>query len=89
MIEACRHEDALEVVVSDSGDGIPPDLVPHVFETFRRGSPARGGGTGLGLAIVRALARANGGDAWYASNGARGSSFAVRLPAVGLGERGV
>ena len=82
VIEARRTNGALEVAVSDAGDGVPAELVPYVFEKFRRDSSAPGAGAGLGLAIVRGLARANGGDAWYRPNGTRGSVFAVRLPAA-------
>ena len=81
VIEARPADGELELVVTDAGDGVPDELVPHVFEKFRRASSDGGGGTGLGLAIVRGLARANGGDAWYAP-GKNGASFAVRLPAA-------
>ncbi|MGW1001351.1 ATP-binding protein [Streptomyces sp. NPDC002520] len=52
------------VDVEDDGPGIPPDLLPHVFERFARGDSARSratGSTGLGLAIVQAVAAAHGG----------------------------
>jgi two-component system OmpR family sensor kinase len=56
--------------VSDDGPGIAPDLLPHVFERFARGSTSRSrhnGGTGLGLAIVRAVVAAHHGTVDVAS----------------------
>ncbi|MGW1199357.1 HAMP domain-containing sensor histidine kinase [Streptomyces sp. NPDC002536] len=70
--------------VEDDGPGIPPDLLPHVFERFARGDASRsraGGGTGLGLAIVRAVVDAHGGTVSARSGPRRGTVFTVRLPA--------
>jgi PAS domain S-box-containing protein len=81
-IEARRSHRWVEVSVTDSGDGVPGDFVPRLFEKFAQAGRIRSGaGTGLGLSIVRGLARAQGGDAWYepAEPGAR---FCVRLPAA-------
>ncbi|GAB4544774.1 MAG: ATP-binding protein [Anaerolineae bacterium] len=77
------HEVWLEV--SDSGEGIPPDQLPYVFDRFHRADPARSratGGTGLGLAIVRAIVEAHGGQVSAASQGVpgQGSTFKVCLP---------
>jgi len=67
--------------VSDTGPGIPPDHLPHVFERFYRSEPARGtGGTGLGLSIVQAIARAHGGEVAVESEPGRGSRFTLTLP---------
>jgi signal transduction histidine kinase len=56
--------DGVELHVSDSGAGFPPDFLPHAFERFRRADVARAeGGTGLGLAIVEMIAQAHGGRA--------------------------
>ncbi|HET7619342.1 MAG TPA: ATP-binding protein [Vicinamibacterales bacterium] len=73
-----------EIVVSDSGAGIPRDFLPSVFEPFRQadGSPTRlHGGLGLGLAIVRQLVEAHGGSITVDSAGeGLGATFTVRLP---------
>jgi signal transduction histidine kinase len=73
----------MELSVADSGVGIEPALLPHVFDAFRQGKSEAGGvgGLGLGLAIVRELVRAHGGDVQAASAGpGAGSTFTVRLP---------
>ncbi|MFF9013110.1 sensor histidine kinase [Streptomyces sp. NPDC014870] len=75
------------VEVEDDGPGIPPELLPSVFERFARGDAARtrhgrgdgAGSTGLGLAIVRAVAVAHGGDVEVSSRPGR-TAFVVRLP---------
>ncbi|MFJ9816071.1 ATP-binding protein [Streptomyces sp. NPDC101151] len=69
--------------VEDNGQGIPPDLLPHVFERFARGDSARSrstGSTGLGLAIVQAVAAAHGGAVTVDSVPGR-TVFTVHLPA--------
>ncbi|MPY36680.1 HAMP domain-containing histidine kinase [Streptomyces adustus] len=73
------------VDVQDNGQGIPPDLLPHVFERFARGDSARSratGSTGLGLAIVQAVATAHGGAVTVDSVPGR-TVFTVHLPALG------
>jgi two-component system, OmpR family, sensor kinase len=68
--------------VVDQGPGIAPDLLPHVFERFARGSASRSrqnGSTGLGLAIVHAVVTAHGGTVAVASRPGR-TEFAMRLP---------
>ena len=74
----------VRLTVEDSGAGIPPDHMPHVFERFYRTDRARSrdaGGAGLGLAIVRATAEAHGGRVEARSEGAgRGSVFTIILP---------
>jgi len=73
-----------EFQVSDTGQGIPPDFLPHVFERFRQGTRATRGarrGLGLGLALVRDFAEAHGGSVRVTSEGLqRGSTFTVTLP---------
>ncbi|MFF8937781.1 ATP-binding protein [Streptomyces paradoxus] len=71
------------VDVEDNGQGIPAELLPHVFERFARGDSARSratGSTGLGLAIVQAVAAAHGGAVTVDSVPGR-TVFTVRLPA--------
>ena len=74
----------VQLQISDSGEGIRPDVLPHVFERFRQGdsSPTRHhDGLGLGLAIVKNLVEMHGGSVTAASDGeGRGSVFTVRLP---------
>ncbi|MGW2636543.1 ATP-binding protein [Streptomyces sp. NPDC001348] len=73
------------VDVEDNGQGIPPDLLPHVFERFARGDSARSratGSTGLGLAIVEAVATAHGGAVTVDSVPGR-TVFTMHLPALG------
>ena len=72
----------MEVRVVDTGSGIAPEDLPHVFERFFRGDAARGhdGGVGLGLAIARLIVEQHGGTITAASEPGRGSTFRVRLP---------
>jgi signal transduction histidine kinase len=72
---AVRRNGAVELAVSDAGEGFPDDFVEHAFERFTRGAGGRSGGAGLGLSIVRAIARAHGGDAT-----AQGATVRVVLP---------
>ena len=74
-----------EVVVVDHGEGMPPEMVAHVFDRFYRGDPARareGGGTGLGLAIAHWALRAMGGDLTVASEVGSGTRVTLTLPAA-------
>jgi PAS domain S-box-containing protein len=73
--------DAMEIMVSDRGQGISPDDLPHIFEKFRRGSGASNvPGTGLGLYVSRAIVEAQGGELLATSRVGQGSRFTVVLP---------
>ena len=81
----------MEISVRDTGIGIAPELLPHVFELFTQAerSPDRSqGGLGLGLALVRSLAELHGGSVEAHSEGIdRGSLFTVRLPRLMMGDK--
>ena len=80
-IEAHRRDDAVEVAVSDTGEGIPPEALERVFDPFWRGDPSRSGsGSGLGLALAKRIVEALGGDIRVESSPSAGSRFAVVLP---------
>jgi len=74
----------VELLVRDTGPGIPPDELPLIWERFYKGDPARRrtGGAGLGLAIVRAIVEAHGGRVDVESEPGRGTTFRVTLPAA-------
>lgn len=69
--------------VSDTGPGIGPDDLPHIFERFYRTDQARGQGKGfgLGLALARSIVEAHGGKITVHSEPGKGSSFTIMLPA--------
>ena len=69
--------------MTDSGDGVPPEIQPHIFERFVRGDSARtsaAGGAGLGLALARWIARAHGGDVTLVRSSEEGATFEAVLP---------
>lgn len=79
-----RFDAAVELVVSDDGQGIEEAFLPHAFDRFRQADATTTraqGGLGLGLAIVRQLAELHGGTVRVSSDGpGRGATFVVRLP---------
>jgi DNA-binding LacI/PurR family transcriptional regulator/signal transduction histidine kinase len=76
-VDSRAAEDALIVTVRDAGIGIPPDVLPHVFEPL---FSTKGFGVGLGLAIVRGIVEQHGGNIELDSQAGRGTSAVVRLP---------
>lgn len=86
VVTARRQDDPPGVVLSveDTGEGIPAEDLPHVFERFYRvdrSRSRRSGGSGLGLAIAQQLVEAHGGRIWAESEHGRGSRFSFFLPA--------
>jgi signal transduction histidine kinase/CheY-like chemotaxis protein len=81
-----RVNSHIEIVVSDTGVGIRPDFLPHVFERFRQadaGPTRQTAGLGLGLSIVRHIIEMHGGSVDVASDGeGKGATFRVRLPVM-------
>ena len=84
QIRSQRVNSHLEIIVSDTGQGIPADFLPHVFDRFRQAdqkTSRQHGGMGLGLAIVRHLVELHGGTVRANSEGeGYGSTFTVMLP---------
>ena len=85
-VELRRWNGHVEIAVSDTGMGIAPDFLPHVFDRFRQADSSitrMQGGLGLGLAIVRHLVEVHGGTVRAESEGeGKGARFTVRLPVV-------
>jgi signal transduction histidine kinase/ActR/RegA family two-component response regulator len=87
QVRLARADSHLEMVVSDSGIGIEPGFLPHVFEPFQQetdGSMRRHSGLGLGLSIVRHIVELHGGEINAASAGpGMGSTFTIKFPMLG------
>lgn len=84
-IALAKSETDAEIIVKDSGIGISPDFIPHVFDRYRQADThsKRQGGLGLGLSIAQRLVDMHGGAINAESEGAdRGATFIVRLPLV-------
>jgi two-component system, CitB family, sensor kinase len=88
-VELLQDGTTLHITVADSGDGVAPDFVEHLFTEGTSTKPDSGipGGRGIGLALSRQISRALGGDLWLASPGnaeltLRGAEFIARLPGV-------
>ncbi|MCG3163690.1 MAG: Adaptive-response sensory-kinase SasA [Acidobacteria bacterium] len=90
-VNLTQSDSTCEVIVSDTGEGIPVEAQPHIFERFYRVDKARsrsnsganganGGGAGLGLSIARWIAEAHNGTIRLAHSGPAGAAFAVELP---------
>lgn len=81
-----RVNSHVEIIVSDTGQGIEPEFLPHVFDRFRQAdqrTTRQHGGMGLGLAIVKNLVELHGGSVQAASPGTgQGATFTVRLPVI-------
>jgi two-component system sensor histidine kinase BaeS len=86
VISARARESKVEVSVSDTGEGIPLEHLPYIFERFYRADKSRSrttGGTGLGLAIAKQLVEAHGGRIGVQSQIGQGAIFTFTLPVAG------
>ena len=84
-VEARRTGSGVEVNVSDTGEGVRAEDIPHIFERFYRGDAARSrhsgmGGAGLGLAIARGIIQAHGGEIQVESRVGHGTRFLFHIP---------
>ncbi len=91
-LSAKVKENSTVVMVSDSGSGVDPKDLPHIFDRFYRGEKSRmrdqneSGGVGLGLAIVKGLVEAHSGEIWVESGPKNGTKFWFTLPGHKMGD---
>jgi PAS domain S-box-containing protein len=85
-VRVVEQDDAVQIVVRDTGRGITPEFLPFVFDRFRQGNSSMTrseGGLGLGLALVRQLVDLHGGEVQVASDGVgHGTTFTIAFPAI-------
>lgn len=82
-VTLARQQDKLRLTVHNTGEPIPPEHLPHLFERFYRADPSRDrrqGGYGLGLAIAKSIVETHRGKISVASSAAGGTTFTVLLP---------
>jgi signal transduction histidine kinase len=86
ILSAKKNDDSVEIQVRDTGEGIPADDLPHIWERFYRTADSRAkhlSGSGLGLALVKELSEAMGGSASAESEIGEGSCFSIQFPVLG------
>jgi signal transduction histidine kinase len=88
VVSVAHKDTTVSVTVLDHGTGIAEAQLPHIFERFYRGDPARGGGTGhgLGLALASSIARAHGAKIDVKSIEGQGAEFRVDFEARAAGQ---
>jgi two-component system, NtrC family, sensor histidine kinase KinB len=86
QLTATADDGKVTLAVGDTGPGIPPEYLPHVFDRFFRvPGQSSEGGTGLGLAIVKEIVTAHHGSVTCESTVGVGTTFRITLPAIGDG----
>jgi two-component system, OmpR family, heavy metal sensor histidine kinase CusS len=85
-LAAVKQNNEVTITVSDTGAGIPPEHLPHIFERFYKvpGSTQSNNGYGLGLAISKSIINSTGGEISVQSELGKGSTFAIKLPQSNL-----
>ena len=86
LLRAAPAGSMMRFSVSDTGSGIPEEVLPHLFEPFWQARAGRKQGAGLGLAIVKGLVDAHGGQLWVESSPGLGSTFFFTLPTASPAE---
>ena len=82
-VSTYRADGSIHIEVADTGEGISPGDLAHIFDSFYRGEKSRNrgtGGSGLGLAIARGIVRAHEGEIWAESQPGQGATFRISLP---------
>jgi CheY-like chemotaxis protein len=79
-VSASVENSALVLTVADRGPGLPPEILPRIFDKFYRAPTAPSGGTGLGLSIVKGFVEAQGGQVKAQNRADGGAAFTIRLP---------
>ena len=82
-LNAALEDGAIVVTVSDTGSGIAPGHLDHIFDRFYKVDPSRAGqaaGSGLGLSIVKAIVERHGGRITAASRAGAGTTFTLKFP---------
>lgn len=80
-IRTTQEDDRIRIAVIDTGAGIPPDVLPHIFDSYFTTKP-KGEGTGLGLPIARDIVRNHGGEIRVETAEGKGTTFTITLPLV-------
>ncbi len=80
LLQVRQENGQLMITVADNGPGLPPDLLPRIFDKFVRAPDAPAGGSGLGLAIVKGFVEAHGGHISAGNRPGGGAIFTISLP---------
>ena len=82
LLRAFAREGRVEITIRDSGPGIAPENLPHIFERFWRTDRGARSGAGLGLTICKGIVEAHNGRIWAESSVGVGTTFHVSIPAA-------